>query len=525
MRRRRVTVLDLAARVSARSLYARVMNPNLASVMPQAIAAWCEELGHETTYVCYTGFEDLDALVGIETDAVFIAAFTRSAQTAYAVANLFRQRGAVTILGGPHARSYPEDALRFFDYVLGFTDRDTVDEVLKELRPGTVHGRWLSAPRQPANLPPVAARWKFIAETMAKAPVLRIIPMIASMGCPYTCNFCVDATVDYQPLSYDQLRDDLRFLLTRMPKPMVGWHDPNFGVRFDDYMTAIEDVVPPGRMLFIAESSLSLLSEANLRRLRANGFIGMMPGIESWYEHGAKSKTGRCTGIEKVRQVSDHVNMVVRHIPFVQTNFVLGLDSDRGSEPFDLTKRFFDLTPGAFPAFNMFTAYGRGAPVNLDLQRAGRVLPFPFFFLDGNHAMNVRPLHYEWGEFYRRSAETTRYALSGPRAWRRFAANRGAVRLSNLARGHFSLKRVDFHQRVLGLLDSDPEMRPYFEGETTQLPGFYRARMRGALGRLWKALPPGAVDHDPNAFRADPLAYTVARGRARATAPRVSAAR
>src|SRR5688572_30292488 len=192
MIRKRVTVLDLAAKVPSRSHYARIMNPNLASIMPQVIAAWCEELGHDVTYVCYTGFEDLEALLAQDTDAVFIGAFTRAAQTAYAIANLYRQRGAVTILGGPHARSYPDDALRYFDYVLGFTDKETVDEVLRELSPRLRLGRWLSAPRQPSSLPGVAARWKYIAATIAKAPYLKVVPMIGSMGCPYTCSFCID---------------------------------------------------------------------------------------------------------------------------------------------------------------------------------------------------------------------------------------------------------------------------------------------------------------------------------------------
>ena len=56
MNRKRVLVLDLATRAPAKSFYARVMNPNFASIMPQAVAAWCEELGHDVTYVCYTGF-------------------------------------------------------------------------------------------------------------------------------------------------------------------------------------------------------------------------------------------------------------------------------------------------------------------------------------------------------------------------------------------------------------------------------------------------------------------------------------
>lgn len=521
MARKRVTVLDLAAKVPATSFYARVMHPNFASIMPQAIAAWCEELGHAVTYVCYTGFEDLDALLDQDTDVAFIAAFSRSAQTAYAIANLYRKRGVITVLGGPHARSYPEDAAKYFDYVLGFTDRQTLDEVLRELAPNPRFGRWLSAPRQPSSLPGMASRWKFIAATNAKEPFLKIIPMIGSMGCPYTCNFCIDSVVDYRPLPFDQLREDLRFLLTKRRRPLVGWHDPNFGVRFNDYMQAIEDTVPAGRMRFVAESSLSLLSEAHLKRLKANGFVGMMPGIESWFEHGAKSKTGRSNGMDKVRQVSDHVNMVLRYIPFVQTNFVLGLDSDRGAEPFELTRRFIDTTPGAYPIFNMFTAYGRAAPLNLELQRADRVLPFPFFFLDGNHAMNVKPLNYEWRDLYQLSADLTRYAFTGARVWRRLAANRGLfMRSTNFARGHFSLKRVDFHHRIHELLDSSPQMREFFEGTSEKLPKFYIARMRRALGPLWDALPPGAVTHDQNAFRKDPAGYSVVSKSVRANPQR-----
>ena len=120
-------------------------------------------------------------------------------------------------------------------------------------------------------------------------------------------------------------------------------------------MAAIEAAVKPGRVRFIAESSLSLLSEPHLKRLKRNGFVSVLPGIESWYDLGNKSKTGAASGIEKVRQVADHVNLIQSYIPHIQTNFVLGLDSDQGDEPFELTKRFIDLAPGAYPAFSLLT--------------------------------------------------------------------------------------------------------------------------------------------------------------------------
>ena len=328
------------------------------------------------------------------------------------------------MLGGPHARCYPEDAQRYFDYVLGFTDRQVLDEVLEECAPSRPIGPRARPPRRhPAELPSLAARWKFVEATLAKSPVIKFVPMIGSLGCPYTCSFCIDSTVDYQPLGFAALSEDLAFLLTKLRDPIVGWHDPNFGVRFDDYMDAIEAAVPPGRMRHIAESSLSLLSEPHLQRLRRNGFQAILPGIESWFELGNKSKT-RHTGMDKVRQCAEHVNLLLRYIPYVQTNFVLGLDSDEGPEPFELTKKFIDLAPGAFPGYSLLSAFGRAAPMNLDYQRAGRVLPFPFNFLNNNHAMNVRPENYSWVEFYDRLVDLTSYSFS----WRAIGRRLGATR-------------------------------------------------------------------------------------------------
>jgi hypothetical protein len=501
--RRKVGILDLVTKNTHRSLYGRIMNANLASIMPQALAVWTEEAGHDVHYVCYTGAENLLQEIPADIEVLFIGAFTEAAQLAYALSSLFRQRGAVTVLGGPHARCYPEDAQRYFDYVLGFTDRQVLHEVLEECAPYRPVGRAITASRHPSDLPSLAARWKFVEATLAKStPAIKIVPMIGSLGCPYTCSFCIDSTVDYQPLGFPGMSEDLAFLLTKMRNPIVGWHDPNFGVRFDDYMDAIEAAVPPGRMRHIAESSLSLLSEPHLQRLRRNGFQALLPGIESWFALGNKSKT-RHTGMDKVRQVADHVNLLLRYVPYVQTNFVLGLDSDEGPEPFELTKRFLDLAPGAFPAYSLLSAFGRAAPMNLDYQRANRVLPFPFTFLNNNHAMNVRPANYSWAEFYDRLVDLTSYSFSWRAIGRRLGATPAMIpRWMNVVRAMSSegWGRIAYHTTIRGLLDSDPSVRRFMEGEEDQLPAFYEARIRRDLGELHPHLPAGAVMHDPNAY-------------------------
>lgn len=502
-RKLEIGIIDLVSKKPNNKLFARIMNANFASIMPQVVGVWCEEQGHTVTYVCYTGREDLMHELPQNSDLIFIGAFTESAQTAYALSNLLRSRGALTVLGGPHARCYPEDAIKYFDYVVGFTDKKIIQEILEDCSPHRPLGLHLTAKTQPVSLPGVRERWKFIEPTLKKAPLIKMVPMLGSLGCPYTCSFCIDSTVAYQPLDFDVMKEDLRFLLTKYKRPLVGWHDPNFGIRFDDYMDAIEEVIPEDSIDFIAESSLSILTEKHVKRLRRNGFGAMLPGIESWYDLGNKSKTGSSTGMDKVNLVSEQINMILQHIPYVQSNFVLGLDSDEGEEPFELTKKFVDLTPGAFPGYSLLSAFGQAAPLNLEYQRLNRVIPFPFHFLDNNHAMNVKPINYSWTEFYSHIIGLGEHTFSWKAIAKRMVATKAFIpRWMNVVRAisEEGFGRVAYNKQILKQLNSDVKFRQYFEQESTELPEFYKNIIRTELGPLWDWLPEGAIYHDQNAY-------------------------
>ncbi len=502
MRKHRVGIIDLLSRSTINNLYARTMRANLAAIMPQVLAVWCEEEGHDVFLAHYNGYENMVDPLPDDLDILFISAFTQSAQVAYALSNRYRSLGVVTVLGGPHARSYPEDASKYFDYVVGFTDRTLLRDILQDLEPHRP-GVCLEAAQQPATLPGVRARWKYIERLLREAPWIKVVPMIGSLGCPYSCSFCVDSVVPYQPLDFDVIKDDLRFLLTKFDRPAVGWHDPNFGVRFDDYLGAIEEAVPPDRIDFVAESTLSLLKEENVIRLKKNGFKAILPGIESWYDMGNKSKTGRSTGMDKVARVAEQVNMILSHLPYFQGNFVLGLDCDKGAEPFELTKRFLDLAPGTFPAISMLTAFGRSAPLNLDYQKQDRVLGFPFHFLNNNGAMNVRPKHYSWPEFYDYMIDMHEHAFSVRTLARRFGATPGWIpRAMNVVRGvtFEGWGKIRYFREIRRRLDEDIPFRRFFEGETTEIPAFFVEKIKADMGPLWDWLPEGALYHDPYAY-------------------------
>jgi len=72
MKKLRIGIVDIVSRGPTRALYARLMNANLASIMPQVIGVWCRNAGHDVRFVCYTGFEDLLHELPPDVDLVFI---------------------------------------------------------------------------------------------------------------------------------------------------------------------------------------------------------------------------------------------------------------------------------------------------------------------------------------------------------------------------------------------------------------------------------------------------------------------
>lgn len=503
MRKLKVGVIDLLKKSYSKKLFSRYSAGQAMSVMPQVIAAWCAQEGHEVHMAYHTGPVLFAGSLPDDLDIVFLSAYSESSLVAYALAARFRAHGTVTVLGGPHARSFPEDAQKYCDYVVGFADKALIRDILQDCSFHRPLGQHLANAGQPAALPSLQERWPYVMPALEKSFV-KMIPMLGSLGCPYTCSFCIDATVKYQPLDFETLKSDLRFLHDlKMPRSLVVWHDPNFAVRFDDYMGAFEEAVPPGSLRFLAESSLSLLTESNVKRLQKNGFLVIAPGIESWYTEGAKSKMRKVRGEAKVKRVAEHVNMINSYIPFVQCNFIFGLDCDEGTDPFDLTKQFIERAPGIYPYFSILTAYGRNTVLNLDLQREGRVLNIPFHFLDLFRAMNVRPKHYDWRTFYDLIIDLYEHAFSYRSIARRFnAGSKFTVNLDSMMRGLFLERtfRLRAYRTLRGLMDTDPTMLPYLNGTTQTLPQHFINTVRHDLMDLWDWLPKDAVYHNPNAY-------------------------
>jgi hypothetical protein len=317
------------------------------------------------------------------------------------------------------------------------------------------------------------------------------VPILGSLGCPYKCNFCIDSEVEYQPLSFDQVCEDLVFL-ERQSKPLgVSWYDPNFGVDLEKYMDAIEISIKPGRLKFAAETSLSLLKEPHLKRLKKCGFKAIISGIESWYDFNMKSRTGNRSGVSKLLEVSDHVNLTLNYIPYVQTNFIYGLDSDYDSLPFELTKRFVDIVPRTFPYYQLLTVFGNSTPLNLKYQSQGRIIDIPFHFLDCYSISNVRFKNYTFNQFYEHYIDLLKYSFSPKAIWTRFKANTDPLpRWMTLLRT-FSSERISpkYYKVIQKQFENDYSFRAFHTGESATLPWYYVRKIKNGLGPFYHHLP------------------------------------
>jgi hypothetical protein len=174
-------------------------------LMPQTIAVWCSQSGHEVHYRTYWGQEEPLKLLPDEVDILFISAYTQSSAAAYAIATVFRRRRILTVAGGPHACAFPTDCARFFDIVVKECDRPLLDDILcGHVDPPAI----VSSGRPPTEFPTVEERMPYIeisAFHRGRRRAASTVPLLSSVGCPYDCSFCVDWDSKFVPVDRDRL--------------------------------------------------------------------------------------------------------------------------------------------------------------------------------------------------------------------------------------------------------------------------------------------------------------------------------
>ena len=482
----KVGILELQADSFPKNWVQRLYNDNLrkqfASIIPQAVAVWCRQLGHEVYFATFYGQQDPKSLLPDRLDVVFISAFTQASAFAYALAKLYRRENTLTVIGGPHARSFPIDCLRFFDVVVHDCDKTLVDDILRRsFDCNTI----VSSGRLLEDIPSVEERLPEIVTanfTNGRPTVFSHIALLSSLGCPYRCDFCVDWNNPYVMLSTEHLEADLRYLSKHFPGIHVVYHDPNFGVKFEKVLDVIEAIPENARNPYIIESSLSILQGPRLHRLRETNCVYVASGVESWAGYSNKAGVGAAIGEKKLEKVVAHFEEICRYVPMLQANFIFGTDIDEGDEPIELSKEFIQRLPVVWPAINIPVAYG-GTPLYdryLAEDRILKSIPFSFYYMPYSviKLKNYSPL-----EYYEKLVDFCSVAASGNTFMRRVSNTRGFRYKMLSALRSLSIKDTLSKLRFMWeQLKTDNQLRIFHEGRSNTLPDFYKWLYKEKLG-------------------------------------------
>ena len=486
----KIGVLDLLtgeAKAGAAYPYELIYRRMFYGVMPQVIAAWCRRRGHEVHYATYFGQRRPERLLPDDLDFVFVSAFTEAAALAYALAILFRQKRVRTVLGGPHARSFPNDASRFFDVVVVSCDAAAIEDILcGEYPPGAI----VRSPGEALDIPPLAERHADVDRATLIAGRhwgFSVAPLLASTGCPYACDFCVDWNNPYRVRAPDELRADLRYAADAVPGRLLAFHDPNFGVRFDQVLGAFDGVAPERRNPYLIEATLSILKKHRLSRLAETHCVFVAPGVESWTDYGAKAGTGQRTRHAKLEHVVAQFDDIAAYIPEVQANFMFGNEADTGEEPIELTREFIRRRPRICPVISYPMAYG-GTLLRETLRREGRLLPLPaiYYFTP---LPSLRANHYPPEAFYEALITLLRASVAPRIVGARLVAARGAaMQMMHLLRAFAIAAYVRELQTFLALLRRDRSIAGFADGTNTRLPAYFDHLLDARLGRYAELL-------------------------------------
>ena len=459
-----------------------LLRRHLHSLMPQVVSCWARRLGHNVHYATYYGQADPLSLLPKTLDLVFVSASTQASLLAYGVAAAFRKAGTRTVLGGPHAKCFPADASRFFDTVVaGACDERLIGAILSDqIGPRSI----VASASRPTRFPSVCEREPEIlrANGTTRPDRVRVVGLLGSVGCPYTCNFCTEWNSPYQATDAAQLTEDVRRVARHHPRAVIAYHDPNFAVQFDRTLDAIEAAGPPYPR-YVMNCSLSVLRPDRLERLRRTNCLFLAPGIESWYDYGNKALVGGMRGRDKLDHVAAKLAEVRQFVRGLQANFIFGTDEDAGREPADLTIEFIRRAPYAWPNVNIPTPYG-GTPLYdryLAENRVQRRLPLAFYCAP--YLVSTLK-NYDVVNYYGHLIRILEAATSAGAILRRVAArNSSAVRLAHLSQSLSYRTQLGEMRRVHRLLKSDPSFRAFHENSSSVLPEFYDQRLRHRLGR------------------------------------------
>ena len=260
-----------------------------------------------------------------DADLVGITSFTSTAPRAYKIAQVYREKGVPTVLGGIHASMMPDEALNYVDTVVTGEAEKAWPRVIEDFLGGKLQRRY--------NGEMLDLKYQPLPRHDLFHPGYIFSAVQTSRGCPFNCEFCT-VTAFNGSIFRERPVDHVIKELETIPNQNVVFVDDNicgYGKRSRERsITLFKEMIKRGiRKNWMSQASLNFADDDELIYYAAKSGCRLIAiGIEVETKKGLTEFNKKINLVRGVENYNTIFKKIQKHGITVLGNFMFGLDTD-----------------------------------------------------------------------------------------------------------------------------------------------------------------------------------------------------
>ena len=271
-------------------------------------------------------------------DIVFISAMTQQANRGYEIATHYKKLGILTVMGGIHVSTIPEEACKFVDVILTGEAELAFPIFLQDFIQGTIKERYDPPPNRPFDLKKsILPRYDLI-----QNETYPVISIQTTRGCPHNCSFCAASKVfgnTYRCKSIEQILLEVDTVIGYFPGRLILFADDNAFVNKKAGIALLKKL-EQRHIRFIAQVDISIAQDEELLFwMTRAGCQWVVIGFESVNIASLQNLDANDWKMKQSQKYIDSIKKIHEFGIGVYGTFIVGLDEDN-SDIFEKTAKF-----------------------------------------------------------------------------------------------------------------------------------------------------------------------------------------
>lgn len=318
------------------------------------------------------------------------------------------------ILCGPHPEIYKTEFLaenNFVDFVLFGEYEFTLLELVKAISCGkkdfsSVNGLiWRDGnnkiiknlPREPVNIdnlpwpyrdgPAMEKYWDLPGDIPHPS-----VQMLASRGCPFSCNFCLWPQLlyggrNYRARNVKDVVDEMEFMVRQKGFKSVYFDDDTFNVGKQRIIKLCDEIIKRGlhNIPWAAMAKADLMDKEMLAAMKKAGLHAIKYGVENASQE-LLDNCGKCLDLKKAKRMIEFTKSLGIKI---HLTFLFGLEGETKETIKKTIDYSLELAPDSVQ-YSILTPFP-GTEIFKKLDREGRIITKNWSLYDGHYSCVFRP--------------------------------------------------------------------------------------------------------------------------------------